>query len=771
MSLGGRIILRRGEAALSASICRSSAPWEPLIFLYPRWVRNAATALQGLDIDDARKPSSGSNHISSNVHTSQLSSGDGNAACAASNHKSAVEKKDESAFRTPDSTGSFFRRIVASDMNRAARKVYNSRIRGNYEQLKLKEREAPLPDWREILIDLQRYTTDGSATWFENVLKIEVPSQAIGKLLFNEDDNIWSIKLRCGCQIEVPEIDEATQEHRPLLVSGPITNIAKAAAEILQIVRGAVSDNAILSKKVRPFNTRARDPRPSLSVDGILPEVVRSVQANDRRRMAAPIRADKIPRPDTWTRASFGKYVQHLTSSKMSTHIQSLLYKPGESHVHAVMDILEALFLNPQCKPAISTAAFNDALAYFVKHNAMEVVRELYVHMEMLHLKMNTETFNIMLRGAAKSESLHNFRYIFGLMLRRGHNPNSDTWVTFMEAVQDFRIKRWILVAMKRKELVHDPRIQKAVCENLVRLEFESSLENKISQEQFLQHMADCYGPDWLTTSSGNRVLDVLGSRGLISRCWEFLMLMHARDVKPGIDSILTILHHCRRHRNAQGAIEIIRQLSSVVGFDADQEIYDTLFSIAWEARLYYVAQVVWRYACLDAATTYRMRRRVSDSVQSALSDQLRAFPSTVRGRWKATAGPFILGIPFSAPLEDQASLRRHLSAFSPAALAGNSDKEIVIAEAERQMRVFEDWVPQRHFADVLVEAFATDCEWTSSGARYGEKSMQWLAARAPAVPLKRKVALEGIEKNIIWGKLFARNKLNRPVLDHDVQL
>src|SRR5579871_3309092 len=113
MSLGGRTI-RRGRTALSASICQSPAPREPLIFLYPQWAKRAATTFQGLDIDDVPEPPfSGSDHISSDLHGPQPSPGNGNAAYKALDHRTALQK-DESAFRAPGSPGSFFRRILTS---------------------------------------------------------------------------------------------------------------------------------------------------------------------------------------------------------------------------------------------------------------------------------------------------------------------------------------------------------------------------------------------------------------------------------------------------------------------------------------------------------------------------------------------------------------------------------------------------------------------------------------------------------------------------------
>ena len=457
--------------------------------------------------------------------------------------------------------------------------------------------------------------------------------------------------------------------------------------------------------------------------------------------------------PATWTPESFGLYVQHLISIKMTTHLQRFLYKPGEYHTNVVVDILKALFVDPECRTAISAAAFNDALGYLEKHNAIDVVRDLFVRMEMQNLKMNTETFNIMLRGTAKSKSLGNFHYIVLLMLRRGYTPNADTWLAFMRLMDDFEIKLRILKSMKSKKLLRDPRTQKNVCTNLVDMEVYDSLDNNMTHEQFLQHMADRYGQDWLTTNSANRILDALGSRGLISRCWDLFKFMHTQDVEPSDVSIQTVLDHCEKQRNPEGAIEIIRRVSSLFGFDPSEDAYHRLFRFAWNNYLPCVARVVWRYACLNAATTHGMRRRIINGAV-ALSSQSLVSDVAYSRQFRSTASSFILGLRNSKPNQQHIPLPEDFDAIIPPALSRSanrdsinpgeedSTKAMLVAAVNVQMLVFRDWTPRRHFADVLVEAFETDKEWTASGGVNMDESVGWLFQKAPAIPLRRKTSL-----------------------------
>jgi pentatricopeptide repeat protein len=308
-----------------------------------------------------------------------------------------------------------------------------------------------------------------------------------------------------------------------------------------------------------------------------------------------------------------------------------------------VTEIIRNLFKDPECKHAISRTACNEAMQFFVKINRLEDVRVLFVHMEMLNLPMVPETFNTMLRGAAKNEDLHNFHFILHLMLRRGLAPNGNTWIAFMMAHPDVRVKLHILAAMTDKGLTAHPSIMKEVSQQLVQPEIDSSLEQNLSQSQFVAHMDSRYGPEWLSLDSANRALHSLGARGLISRCWEFLNFMSSRFIQYDNYSINTILHHCKQATNLTGAVELLRSLPTRGNFRfvPDEETYRILFELAWRSRSYNLARVIWRYACLSAATTHTMRTRVFRSMLYVGYKNLRPTP---RERWKQFAGPVIFG-------------------------------------------------------------------------------------------------------------------------------
>jgi hypothetical protein len=799
MSLGSRI-LKRGRAAIYAPACPASIPTprEPLLFLYPQWTRTVTTATKtpledgtGEKADghsNASPPGLAEGHINDISGRERGSStelwdapGDriadpghrhipaildrpdwhrnGQAMMARRLPQEAVNQSDPKQSKVSMAV----RRILMKHDGRKVRAKNDERVRREYQEKKLEAQGHILPDWRTILRELDLHTPARSATWHQNALRLKIPTKAVGELLFHPDNNIWKIKDRTGCHIDLTENWDMDEEgHRALVLSGPVTCIAKAAAEITQITPKARSDGYAGDRYSKGFGTEA-SPREPLSENkqGVK---TRYVAAEYRKLLASPIRADKLPMPATWNQASFEFYVARLTSMKIPNHLHRFLYPSGQNHVNAVVEILRKIFIDPDTRGAISTAAFNDALVFLVKHNQMEDVRVLFVHMQMQQLRMDTETFNIMLRGAAKTRDLHNFHFLLSLLLKRGQVPDVRTWVAFIMAVDNFQIKLHILTRMKAKELLNDHSTIKNVCENLVADEINWSLDEEKSTSQFFLHMSERYGADWLTVSSGNRIINALAARGLISKCWDFIEFMHSKDVKSNLTTINTILFHCKEQRNHEGSVEIISRISELQNFVPDEKTYERLFIMAWDSGLYNVARVVWRYACLDAATTSSMRARVRESLVLALSPN----PALeTRGEfWKSTAGLFIIGPAKSGydpagPIRPQSigdapttdlvtpttatTMPRNPSSTATTTLMPPTQQEqlLFLREAtglpsirskdaanatvkkskeifNENLNIFKTFRPQRYFADVLREALEADHAWRLRGRVVG---------------------------------------------------
>ena len=831
MSLGSRIA-SRGKAALTAT--PASTPKEPLLFLYPQWVRNSSTATTAEGIYGNNGQSIGSTYdhpIFVDSHLSKAETDDvpssnsrlNLAQDETSNTLSKVDPDEGTILTTDHSRPSDAKgRIrglktsraptvlrVSTPAEQRVRKILSqvqqvedsntnkSRTRKAYQLFRKEQLRSWVPDWRVILADLNKHTIQ-HGKWLDKAIIVEVPEKSAAKLMSGVDDSIWDIGARYDCSVTLGDRKDIKEGHLSFVISGPATAISKSTADALRIAPDAVVKASVkevaAGSEAEMKNESEIIPATSTSIamahipgrDGTVRNVL-----SKTRSMNQALPADKIPRPAVWSIASFADYVRALTYTDVPNHLQLFMYKTSEDHTTAITNILRSLFTDTQCRDSISRTAFNEAMAYLVKTNRIEDARLLFVYMEMINLQLDPETFNIMMRGAAKPEDLHNFHFILHLMLRRGFSPNAKTWIAFMMGVSDLRIRLYIMAAMRDRGLLQHPSTMKAICELLVVQETESSIDQMQSQEEFLAHMDSRYGPYWMTVDSANRIIHVLGARGLISRCWEFLSAMDSRFIQSDNYSVNTILHHCKQQSNLVGAIEILRDIPVSSTFSPDQETYRILFEMAWRSRSYNVARVIWRYACLSGATTRRMRTLVRSSLRDS---NLGVDVESPRARFNHNAGLVIIGDnvngehPVLAVLgnvlakkgfEDEKPLARQRIIPNYSVLEANREEPstreptpreesttreepnpeskayVPVKDKSQSIRakivdnggflahdyaVFQEWLPLNSFSDMLVRALERDEEWKVAESEAREKKeLGWMLENAIYVKVRHR--------------------------------
>lgn len=673
MSLGSRIA-NRGRAAVIASL--ASTPREPLLFLYPQWGRQSSSASPATaSIRDDSRPTltadhstpafissrpanltEGSTALERRINLRKVSASKKTSSKTTSSRPISLREKAQqldAENKSKDPVERTLRKIISIAEATEDAEEHHRTVRQAYQSFRREKFRSWLPDWRVILSDLLKNTPQ-HGSWLEKVLEIVIPSSAAERLLYGLDDYMWDIGYRYGCSVSLGPRSEETGEYRSFLVSGSATAISQTAAEVLRIAPDA---EIKATPNLLPYVSSVESGGHNLD-NNIIQETDLGVVSNVMVESAP----QTLKRPDTWTTFSFLDYVRTLTTYDLSNHFRRFALGENKmtSHQTVVLEILRGLFRDPSCKSAISRTACHEAMSYFVRTNQIKDVRVLFVRMEMMGLQMTPDTFNIMLRSAARSEDLHNFHFVLHLMLKRGITPNGMTWTAFMMAHPDIRVKLHVLSFMKQKGLLNHLPTLRAVCEEMITPEIEHSLNLGQSQEEFVAHMDSEYSEVWLTVDSGNRVLASLGARGLISRCWEFLQFMISRSCTPDNYSVNTILHRCKQTTNLIGALEILRSIPHGTNFKPDEESYRILFEIAWRTRSYNVAKVVWRYACLSAQTSFRMRRLVYFSIKNAATDRTQ-IPETPSERFSKFAGPVILGHgkhPFSIQVEFERRVR-----------------------------------------------------------------------------------------------------------------
>jgi hypothetical protein len=702
--------LAKGARAAAFNTCfTSSSPREPLLFLYPSWIpyRKTSNAASSPAVAaNIRKPSHQSS-VPDNVDISmreellvkqafslkhvkairddplhaavekfldaqkeenqQILEGDGVQAVSNGVAQALSVRRVLPGYKkTPDGrldsqsvNNTSFKRVRRVMQRRtrhllAEEKFALVRIAYQKARMSLKNSEEPTwdPDWRAILSELSQHTQN-TEKWLNKAVSISVSDHAAEQFVRGIDNHLWELSETYGCIIEMgpADLDNGGTRH-DIVLSGSKTAITKTATHILRIAPQSEMELGASSLGWKGFYTTSfgyvNHDVIQASTSQVFP---RFVGSNNPGVIKSTItRADKTAVPDQWTPWTFADYIASLTTTRIPNHLIRHLYrKKVRNPERKVFDVLHKLFEDPVHAPILSRTAFHMALMYSVKKNQLADMKRFLFRMDMMKIPMTTDTFNLVLRGVALKNDLHNFHFIIHLMLRRGISPNEETWTLFMSTVIDLRIKLYIFNQMKARGLVRKIRVMKKVVAQLVRYEIEASLDNDQSQDEFLEHMDSRYGERWLTLESGNKIIHRLGLRGMISRCFDFLLVMESRQ--PGMTdavSVNTILKHLQEEKNLLGIIELLQKLPSSLGFVPDQRTYHIIFEMAWRYQCYNLAKLVYKYACLHSCTTRTMRRRVYESLFGTKMGAwfIRSNQPTLPYRiiFKQTAGCFITG-------------------------------------------------------------------------------------------------------------------------------
>lgn len=583
--------------------------------------------------------------------------------------------------------------------------------------LQLKEKTILSFDWRVPLKLLEQHTQSHQIRDEEEGERILVHRDVISVFGGNVRETLWDLKVRSGCEVYVLGKEEAIGSYRRVLLRGSPSSIELA--------------KDVICEMFRQVSANVREPDGSMLLCG---DAAKEYQDSEpllvhkfwaKKPKLRQVRVDEIPRPEVWSTLSFADYVADLTQSTISRSMQRHLYKNAKPHVVMVSQELVELFKTPRYDDFISVQAFNDTLIFLYKHSLISTMRTLFVRMESLRLRMLPETFNIMLRGAAVQKDLHHYTSLLRSMIQRGYKPTPESWVALVMAVPSRAVQLRIESSMREKGLLRSPTALKGITMLMLPGELNGPFNNGQDMPSFIARMDEIYGPYWMSPSSLNRVLDVLGERGSFSQASDAIKLFLERSIRPNTTSLNTLLSHCHRQGDLSEAIRLMHYTTLDLGVLADDITYHNLFMLAWKSQQYNVCRIVWRHACMEATVSYRMQELMLRSLMRNTPSQL----NTIGEMWIVSAAKVIAGvaaIPGTVAKligwsETGQQREKHL------ALA----KEVLAQDLATVLkhRPTHSLVPQ------LTEALTLDRHWTSKQL-WKETSTTWKLENAINVPL-----------------------------------
>ncbi|KFY23589.1 hypothetical protein V493_05771 [Pseudogymnoascus sp. VKM F-4281 (FW-2241)] len=652
--------------------------------------------------------------------------------------------------------GEKVRKILSTTERSEMRWWYEDELRRLQHENMNKDRGFPQRGPPEVLETLIRHTPKRTES---TLLRISVPETAVDSLLIGPGNNIMDIKNLTGCDIELLEAEEG-KSTRSLLLSGPAICISAAAAHIFRIVPAAVSNSTNKTFTFSKYTTRSEityvaPPTDARGTAHLKAQYYLSSSKVD----VIPRRADSISKPKQLTQKSLESYIRSLTRIKMTSPLHKMLYRKEEDHINIVTQRLLEVFAYKECMDVMTITGLNEAVSYLTKHGRVAATREIFDRARKTEFPVTTETFNIVLRGSAKTHNINTFAAVLGVMINSGYRPNSGTWRAFMMVLRNPKAILNVFEAMQERGLFHEEGLLTDVCEVLLPHEMTFCLNKNQLVAPFIEHMMSRYGSGWLSLSGANKVLEELGKRGLLTECWSLVDYMVEHDVPPNAITINTILAHSMDAMEFRDNIKALDRISVPARFRPDGTTYEILFKLAWRWRLYSTARVIWQRACLDACARYELRKRVTTSLHSAFLFQSTIDPSLPGpsappdSMWDLTAGLFVVfEINPPAPQDESESPLtlwkahdEHHGEINPPAARDESESPLTTWKAyhhavetvKSEVMMFKEWQPRGSFTKLLVASVDTDRDAAKLMDDNFERGMEYLLKYSPVVETK----------------------------------
>ncbi|KAK7942980.1 uncharacterized protein PG986_012093 [Apiospora aurea] len=322
-----------------------------------------------------------------------------------------------------------------------------------------------------------------------------------------------------------------------------------------------------------------------------------------------------IKRPAQWTARSLEAYISALVHGVVPRHLVGAIYGEGQhapKHKETVASILVELFQSEETQSLISTNSLHLALAFLQKGglSLRPQARTIFDQAEVRKVPMDTQTFNLFLQGCAMAGDLDGFSSTVKLMLRKGYHPDSKTWLELLHLVQDVQAKQTIVGKMERKGLARIQSTLVQVGSHMAPFKLQSCFRQLSNVGQFVLDQDQLHGPEWLTTTTFNRLLEVLGRNSRLDLCNNLLDYAAASGrVRPDAVSLNTMITHGRNVHAHVATIRSMRERWTTV--HPDEATFNLLFQIAWKNRGPNQLRVILRYASFAKQTSTHMRSKL----------------------------------------------------------------------------------------------------------------------------------------------------------------
>ncbi|KAJ6152446.1 hypothetical protein N7497_006765 [Penicillium chrysogenum] len=569
-----------------------------------------------------------------------------------------------------------------------------------YMKKKYQSRSAKLYDnaWfdtKEILDEVQRDNRRNPKKSL-NKKEILVPEETLalfsGVTRYTLKENIWYIPLHNGCRVHILPASQSKGLLRRVILS--------ATDHIMALVEGRFTRAQSLQAMGDPL------------VDIHKPPVPMCISRGAMQR-------SKLPVPLIRGNWHFGE-----TPDSSSNLDEILLPRPVIATVKEFNEHIEDITSARQ--PTLDEKAMS-----LIKASAREHVA-------------TADTYNILLRAAAKRQDVAVFRHILRTMPRLHMRPNPETWLALLSALVDPSEKAQLIEHMVQHGHMSNLSTVHSALQETIQDSLIVHLDSGKDIDSFISLMTNTWGANWFSPSVVGQMFSV------VARLKDFNSVDRLMEIC--IDNNLTVDSYPLSHivhalgANIHVALQYTLRFFEHPLFEVTSQNWEDLFLAAFRHRQYNICLVIWRYSCMKSTVTYKMKQAVLTSLCRNASFGKPTRPD--RDLWSSDAGKVIIGIdthhesyrlPDSIMDEIPSEFRHnpilYLIGWKPR--GEKRDLQIRLANALVKRDIIlgaTRYVPQHPSPIMLDAASILDKEW-----RGVPRPLTWRMQNAIQVPIVRK--------------------------------
>ncbi|KAL1988131.1 hypothetical protein VTN96DRAFT_661 [Rasamsonia emersonii] len=573
-------------------------------------------------------------------------------------------------------------------------------------------KQLPSAHWTDIMVLLESMAQE-THVWPKSTKHkvLHVPEETVSLLSGSTDlqENIWYMSIRNGCRIHVLDAAESEGPHRKVVLSGSDLAIELVEKEICRVQERQARGEFDLKKPIAPIIPSVT----ALQQKGLPVPTIRGVWSGTDAQPVS-ISFHNLPSPKTLSVRKFAEYVRALVNSRPPRDQQ-----PKYEHRYKVRDTIERLFSREANQKFVSTNALNTALDYLCRNEFLRSARVILSRNEAV---ASAETYNILLQSAAKRQDQYFFRYILASMSRFHVRPNAQTWLAYIQCLISPTPKAHAMQRMMDLGYLEDRRALEDVIQANVSHMLSEHLDSGQDVHSFIRFLEEEYSRGILSTVLLNLMLDTVVTRKDLNAMKQLVDCFKQRQISI---NNATLNHVIRYFRDIDKAMSFLFQHVKLPRYPFDESNFETLFLRAFNYGGYNTCRVLWRYACMEGATSGKMRQMVRASLMGHVSGSRESSRLDV---WRQSVGKVVVGLEYhQADIKPSPVLQNMVPpryADNPVLYLlgsqplGERRKAIARALVNHDVEVGKQLEPVEPLELMLDAALVLDREWRRNEAR-----------------------------------------------------